>query len=154
MTKTIIAVIGTTILLAAIPAGFSATRTYDIPFDKATATLFSALHLDPDNTITNTFSVQAKAEGILADHMRMKLYAVKLDDYRPGATLAFTCSHAYNIGASGAEYIRFRIQKEAPDKSKITVDYCDRWVGMWPPFLFWNPGPFRDSKILDQIWKK
>ena len=55
--------------------------------------------------------------------------------------------------ANGAEYIRFRIQKVAPDKSKITVDYCDRWVGMWPPFLFWNPGPFRGSKILEQIWK-
>ena len=154
MKKTIIAVIGTTILLSATLSIFGATRTYDIPFDTATTTLFSALHLDPDDTITNTVSAQAKAEGKLADHMRMKLYAVKLDEYKPGATLSFTCSHAYNIGASGAEYIRFRIQKEAPDKSKITVDYCDRWVGMWPPFIFWNPGPFRDSKILDQIWKK
>ena len=154
MKKIIIATIGTTILLSAAPAVFGATRTYDIPFDKATTTLFSALHLDPNDAMTNTVSVQAKAEGILADHMRMKLYAVKLDEYKPGTTLAITCSHTYDIGAYGAEYICFRIQKQDPDKSIITVDYCDRWVGMWPPFLFWNPGPFRDSKILDQIWMK
>ena len=153
MKKTLIAVIGTSVLLSFIPAGFGTTRTYDIPFDEAATTLFSALHLDPGDTMTNTVSVQAKAEGVLANHMRMKLYAVQLDEYKPGITLAITCSHTYDIGASSAEYIRFRIQKQAPDKSKISVDYCDRWVGMWPPFLFWNPGPFRGSRILEQIWK-
>ena len=154
MKKIIIAAVGTTILLSAISAGFGTTRTYDIPFDEAATPLFTALHLDPTDTTTKPDWVQAKAENQLATLMRMKLYAVKLDEYKPGTALSFTCSHTYNIGASGAEYIRFRIQKQPSGKSKITVDYCDRWYGMWPPFIFWNPGPFRESKIHKQIWKK
>ena len=154
MKKKIVVAIGTTILLSAISAGFGTTRTYDIPFDEAALTLFSALHLDPSDTITKPDWVQAKAEDQLGTLMGMKLYVVKLEEYKPGTTLSFTCSHTYNIGANGAEYIHFRIQSTPPNKSEITVDYCDRWYGMWPPFIFWNPGPFRESKILKQIWKK
>ena len=141
-------------LVTVIFTGCGTTRTYDIPFEEAEATLFTRLNLDPVQTTTKPDWVQAKAQNELGRVMTKKLYAVVLHEYDPGTALSFTCHHLYDIGAVGGEYIRFDLRTKSPQKTRITVDYCDRWYGMWPPFIFWNPGLIRESKIHKLIWKK
>jgi hypothetical protein len=132
--------------------GCKTTRIYNIPYDKAESMLLSRLSLDKEVFIHKTQSVQAKADDMLAKSMRMRLYAVRLYWYRPSEGLIFACYHRYDIGATGREYIRFDLEKISAEKTRITVDYCDRWRGILPPFLFYNPGPFREKEIHKAIW--
>lgn len=50
------------------------------------------------------------------------------------------------------ESIRFDLRAVDANRTKITVDYHDRWYGMWPPFFFNNPGMVAERKILGVIW--
>ncbi len=97
---------------------------------------------------------QAKADGGLEKSMSMKLFAIDLHDHVPGKHLSFTANHIYNIGANGGEYIRFDLTAKQQDMTEITVNYTDRWIAMFPPFVFLNPGPFREKKIHRIIWQK
>ena len=81
----------------------------------------------------------------------MRPYGVDVHDDWPNE-LSFTCHHYYDIGAVGGEYIRFDLEKRDPERTRITVDYSDRWYGIWPPFVFWNPGIFRETTIHKLIW--
>jgi len=139
-------------VVVAVLAGCGTTRTYTMTYSHAETLLFTRLHLDKDSTLRNPRLVQARAEDKLMRPMSMKLFAVDLHSNTPGQYLSFTCHHLYNIGAVGGQYIRFDLKKEGDDKTSITVDYCDRWRGMWPPFVFWNPGPGRERKIHNAIW--
>jgi hypothetical protein len=153
-TKTVITVLAVAVmgLVGCMLAGCETTRTYNMPYSQAEAVLFERLHLDKDKTLTSPLNVQAKAQDDLAGPMSMKLFAVELHEHTPGTSLSFTCHHLYNIGAVGGQYIRFDLRKQTTDKTRITVDYCDRWWGIWPPFIFWNPGPFRERNIHNAIW--
>ncbi len=149
--------IATVLLIACIApllSGCSTTRQYPIPFAKAEAALFDTLHLDKDQVLNNTVMAQAKAEGELKKSMSMKLFAIDLHDHVPDRQLSFTANHIYNIGANGGEYIRFDLTAKQSNLTEITVNYTDRWVGMFPPFLFLNPGPFREKRIHRLIWQK
>lgn len=132
--------------------GCRTTRIYNIPYDKAESMLLLRLSLDKEVFIHKRQPVQAKADEVLARSMWMKVYAVRLNWYRPSEGLIFSCYHRYDIGATGSESIRFDLEKISAEKTRITVDYCDRWRGMWPPFLFYNPGPFREKEIHRAIW--
>lgn len=157
-TRLILIVPVATVLLVAGPApllsGCSTTRQYSMPFEKAEAALFDTLHLDKDQVLNNTVMAQAKAEGELEKSMSMKLFAIDLHDHVPNRHLSFTANHIYNIGAHGGEYIRFDLTAKQSDMTEITVNYTDRWVGMWPPFLFLNPGFGREKDIHRIIWQK
>jgi hypothetical protein len=124
-----------------------------MPFAKAEAALFDTLHLDKTKVLNNTVMAQAKAEGELGKSMSMKIFAIDLHDHVPDKHLSFTAHHLYNIGASGGQYIRFDLTATQANVTEVTVNYVDRWVGMFPPFVFLNPGPFREKKIHEQIWK-
>lgn len=82
----------------------------------------------------------------------MNLYATQLEMHIQGEALTLLCKHTYNIGANGGEYIRFKIKKIDENRTSVKVDYSDRWAGMWPPFLFWNPGWVRESRIVTHIF--
>lgn len=138
--------------LSPLLAGCSTTRTYSIPYAKAEDLLFDHLQLDKDLTLQNPRSVQARAEGDLERPMSMKLFAVDLHESTPGQLLSFTCSHLYDIGAVGGQYILFDLRRVDEGSTRVTVDYCDRWWGMWPPFVFWNAGPARERSIHKAIW--
>ncbi len=157
-TKLMLIVPLTTVLLVVVVApllsGCSTTRQYSMPFAKAEAALFSTLHLDKTQVLNNTIMAQAKAEGELEKSMSMKLFAIDLHDHIPDKHLSFTANHIYNIGANGGEYIRFDLTAKQPDLTEITVNYTDRWVGMWPPFIFLNPGSGREKNIHRIIWQK
>ena len=153
-TRLIIAGLAVAVIGVCLLSGCGTTRTYNTPYSKAEEVLFERLHLNKDETLASPVSVQAKADGELGNLMSMKLYVVVLNQYTPGTSLSFTCHHLYDIGAVGGEYIRFDLRKKSADMTSITVDYCDRWYGMWPPFIFWNPGPFRERNIHGAIWEK
>lgn len=142
------------VLVAPFLAGCSTTRQYSMPFAEAEVALFRALHLDKAQVMNNTIMAQAKAEGELEKSMSMKLFAISLHDHVPGKHLSFTASHIYNIGANGGEYIRFDLTAKQPELTEITVNYTDRWVGMWPPFVFLNPGTKREKNIHMIIWQE
>jgi hypothetical protein len=36
--------------------------------------------------------------------------------------------------------------------TRVKVNYTDRWVGIWPPFVFYNPGILRERRISGMIW--
>lgn len=150
---TITAVVVLVILFALFP-GCGTTRKYRMPYAKVEGLLFEHLHLDKDLTLRNPRSVQARAEGDLVRPMSMKLFAVDLHQSTPGQALSFTCHHLYDIGAVGGQYILFDLQRVDEGSTRVTVDYCDRWYGMWPPFVFWNPGPVRERNIHKAIWGK
>ena len=119
--------------------------------------MFATLHLDKEKVVgqaknSERFLPQAKAEGELAKSMTMKLFAVYLHDYVPGQRLSFTASHEYNIGASGSESIRFELTAQKPDATKITVDYTNRWKGIWPPFVVNDTGSSSEKNIHQIIW--
>lgn len=141
-------------IVVGVLAGCGTTRTYTMPYSHAETLLFERLHLDKDATLRDPRRVQARAEDDLMRPMSMKLFAVDMNSSTPGQFLSFTCHHLYNIGAVGGQYIRFDLKKKDDDKTSITVDYCDRWWGMWPPFVFWNPGPGRERNIHNAIWGK
>ena len=132
--------------------GFGTSKTYRIPYLETENILLSRLHLNLNELVNRPLSVQAKADDVLAKSMRMKLYAVTLDKYEPNNQLSFTCYHRYNIGAVGEEYIHFDIIKLTPTKTSITVNYSDRWKGVFPPFVFWNPGLARERHIHSEVW--
>ena len=140
------------IVLIYVLSGCAATKSYNIPFSRAGAVLFERLHLDEHQALSSPRSVQAKPKGNLAKQMSMELFAVDLHEYTPGTSLSFTCQHLYDIGAVGGQYIRFDLRKQAADKTRVTVDYCDRWYGMWFPFVFWSPGLSQERTILNEIW--
>ena len=157
-TKLMLIVPLTTVLLvvalAPLLSGCSTTRQYPMSFAKAEAALFDTLHLDKAQVLNDTLMAQAKAEGELEKSMSMKRFAIDLHDYVPDKHLSFTANHIYNIGANGGQYIRFDLTAKRPDLTEITVNYTDRWVGMWPPFVFLNPGPFREKSIHKIIWQE
>jgi len=134
--------------------GYGTTQTWNIPYSTAENILFSRLSLDKNKLTAGKLSVQAKVDDNLGKYMSMKIYSAKLNRYEPNERLDFMCQHRYNIGAIGGEYIRFSLTKRSPKKTKITVDYCDRWRGIWPPFVFWNPGLGREKHIHHEIWDK
>lgn len=139
--------------IAPLLSGCSTTRQYSMPFAEAEAALLDTLHLDKNQVLNNTVMAQAKAEGELEKSMSMKLFAIDLHDHIPDKHLAFTANHIYNIGANGGEYIRFDLTAKQPDVTEITVNYTDWWVGMWPPFVFLNPGTKREKNIHRIIWQ-
>ena len=141
--------VSSTILWACLH-NFGTSRTYDISYADAENLLLSSLHISLTELIDRP--LQAKAGDALADSMSMTLYSATLDRYEPNNLLSFTCCHRYNIGATGGEYIHFDIKRVTPAKTKILVNYSDRWRGMFPPFLFWNPGFARERHIHDQVW--
>ena len=151
--KIFLLALGLAWLIIAMFARGGTSKTYNIPFSDAAATLLTRLQLDPALTITQPDLVQAKADDILGTAMSMKLYAVDLQKYERGETLSLLCRHVYNIGASGGEFIRFRLRKKDSQRTHITVDYSDRWYGMWFPFVFWNPGTYRERNIHNLIWE-
>jgi len=157
-TKLILLFLAAAVLLAVVLApllsGCATTRQYPMSFAKAEAALLDMLHLDKDKVLNNTVMAQAKAEGELEKSMSMKLFAIDLHDHIPDNHLSFTANHIYNIGANGGEYIRFDLTAKQPDLTEITVNYTDRWVGMWPPFVFFNPGKGREKSIHRIIWQK
>ena len=125
-----------------------------MPYSRAEGLLFERLHLDRVSTLRNPQRVQARAEDELERPMSMKLFAVDLHESTPGQSLSFTCHHLYDIGAVGGQYMHFDLRKADESTTRIKVDYCDRWWGMWPPFVFWNPGPARERNIHNAIWGK
>ncbi len=149
----VLAVLGVVIFLGIRRLGWGTTRTYNLPFSQAEAFLLYRLGLD-ENDLARPLAVQAKVDSVLAEYMSMKLYRVHIDEYKAGEHLSFTCSHRYNIGASGQECIHFDLLKRTSAKTRVTVDYCDRWAGMFPPFVFWNPGLGREKGIHNEIWNK
>ena len=140
--------------LSSMVAGCGTTRTYKMPYSLAERLLFEHLHIDKDATLRNPHRVQARAEEELERSMSMKLFANDLHASTPGESLSFTCHHLYDIGAVGGEYILFELRKRDEDTTRIKVDYCDRWWGVWPPFVFWNPGLARERNIHNEIWGK
>jgi len=142
------------VFLAPLLSGCATTRQYPMSFAKAEAVLFDTLYLDKTQVLKNTVMAQAKAEGELEKSMSMKLFAIDLHDHTPGKHLSFTANHIYNIGANGGEYIRFDLTAKQPELTESTVNYTDRWVGMFPPFVFLNPGKGREKKIHRIIWQK
>jgi len=142
------------VFLAPLLSGCATTRQYPMSFAKAEAALFDTLHLDKTQVLNNTVMAQAKAEGELEKSMSMKLFAIDLHDHIPDNHLSFTANHIYNIGANGGEYIRFDLTAKQPELTEITVNYTDRWVGMFPPFVFLNPGKGREKNIHRIIWQK
>jgi len=140
------------VALMGLLVGCSTTRTYSMPYAFAEDRLFERLHLEINTTLETPGRVQAKADGDLEGPMAMKRYAVDLHGHTSGESLSLTLSHRYNIGASGGEYIQFELARITDSETRITVNYTDRWWGMWPPFVFWNPGPFREKRIHAAIW--
>lgn len=140
--------------LAPLFSGYSTTRQYAISFAHTEAALFETLHLDKTQVLNNTKMVQAKAGGDLAKSMSMQFFAIDLHGHVPGKHLSFTAYHIYNIGAIGGEYIRFDLMAKEPKLTEVTVNYTDRWVGILPPFVFLNPGFFREKNIHKLIWQK
>ncbi len=130
----------------------ASSRVYPMPFDQAEAALYESLRLDRDQVRTNPVRALAVAEGELAKPMSMTRYAVNPEIDVPGERLRLTLQHRYNIGATGAEYIRFDLQARGPDTTRVKVNYTDRWVGIWPPFIFYNPGMIRERRISKLIW--
>jgi len=149
----VLAIIGATIFLGICKFSRGTSRTYNITFSQAEDFLPYRLGLDKVD-LTRPFSVQAEVDSVLAEYMSMELYRVRIDEYEAGEHLSFTCYHRYNIGANGGEYIRFELLKRTSEKTMITVDYSDRWLGMFPPFVFWNPGLGREKGIHNEIWNK
>ena len=39
-----------------------------------------------------------------------------------------------------------------PDATQVRVNYTDRWIGIWPPFVFYNPGMLRERRISRLIF--
>jgi len=141
------------VIIAPLLSGCSTTRQYNLPFASAESALFDALHLDKTQVLNNTVMAQAKAEGELAKSMSMTLFAIDLHTCIPDKQLSFTANHIYNIGANGGEYILFELTAKSQNQTEITVNYTDRWVGIWPPFVFLNPGPKRERNIHRLIWE-
>lgn len=139
-------------ILSLCLAGCSTSRICNQSFTQVEGQLLSSIHLEEADIIHSSYLIQAKVEGELARVMSKKIYAVELRSYEAGRRLCFGLRHDYDIGAVGGEYITFDLQRRASGSTRIMVDYCDRWAGVWPPFIFWNPGGMRESKILDQIF--
>ena len=131
----------------------ASSRVYPVPFDEAEDVLYKSLQLDRNLLRTNPVMAQAVATGDLARPMSMEKYAVVPEVDMPGERLQLTLQHRYNIGATGAEYIRFELKALGPDRTQVRVNYTDRWLGIWPPFVFYNPGMIRERRISRAIWR-
>ncbi len=140
--------------LAIVPllSACASSRIYPMPFAQAETRLYTSLQLDRDQVRTNPVMAQAVATGDLAKPMSMTKYAVSPEIAMPGERLKLTLHHRYNIGAAGAESIRFDLQARGPNATRVKVNYTDRWSGIWPPFVFYNPGMIRERRISKQIW--
>ncbi len=65
--------------------------------------------------------------------------------------LVITIETEYNIGASGSETIRFDVTPVDDTHTRITVNYKDSWYGIWPPFIFWNPGVIVKYRMINSL---
>jgi len=147
------------IVLAVLAAGIifgifkfvrGTSRTYNISFSQAEVFLLYRLGIYRDD-LARKYS-HAKFDNSLAQYTSEQVYSVRVDEYREGEYLNFTCSCIYNILAEGGEYIRFELKKRGTEKTRITVDYSERFWGPFAPLGFWNPGIVRERDIHNEIW--
>jgi len=64
---------------------------------------------------------------------------------------SIVAQHEYNIGASGGVMVRFDLVPVDNNNTRVAVSYKDAWVGIWPPFVFWNPGIIVKHRIKDSL---
>ncbi len=128
------------------------TRVYGLTYPQTERILLDALHLDANLLFNNPKAMQAKVGPELNRYMKMKLYRVSIARYIPGEYLSMTVSHQYNIGATGQERVTFIISRKSKVKTSVTVDYCNRWVGIFPPFVYYSSSSINESRIQDLIW--
>ena len=129
-----------------------ATRKYGLTYLQAERMLLDALGLDAKALFNNPKVMQAKVGAELNRYMKMKLYRVRIARHIPGEYLSMTVSHQYNIGASGQERVTFIINRKSKVETSVTVDYCNRWVGIFPPFVYYSSSFINESRIQDLIW--
>jgi hypothetical protein len=140
------------ILLIILAVGRGTSRTYAMPYSQAEQLLFAYLHLDKNRILYKRGNVQAQAEGELAIAMSKKLYRVTIQSYVPDSSLSLTCFYRYDLGASGGQYVHFEINKIDDEKTRVTVDFSERYINMIFPDIYWNPGLGRENTILHAIW--
>ncbi|MFB6355802.1 MAG: hypothetical protein ABEJ65_04735 [bacterium] len=141
-------------ILMLVVSGCASTQNYSMRYERAQKALFENLHLKQSRMTGDTEPGQARVEGALKNSMSMGIYGVDQHRHVPGERMSFTVRHGYNIGATGSESIYFELLGTSPGTTRITVDYSDRWYGIFPPFVFYNPGLLRESRIHKIIWKK
>ena len=129
-----------------------ATRKYELSYPETERMLLDALGLDAERLFNNPKAMQAKVGPELNKYMKMRLYRVRIARHIPGEYLSMSVSHQYNIGANGQERVTFVIRRKSKVKTSVTVDYCDRWVGIFPPFVYYSSGSINESRIQDLIW--
>lgn len=130
----------------------STTRQYRMTFATAETRLLEALHLDKTTLLSDTVTPQAKAEGDLTAPMSMKLFDVYSITYVPGRELSFTADHIYDIMAAGGQFVYFDLTSTGPNSTRITVNFTDGGITMFPPFFYLDPGTTQEGQILDSIW--
>ncbi len=142
-------------------SGCSASRVYKMPYAEAENLMLARLGIAKKKLTTNksgsvSLDEELKKNSYAAD---IDGSAVELNKYQPDRYIKFTAYHRYNIMAAGGEYFYFVVKKINELNTKVSVNYSDRSVGCIPcfgycgiPFIFINPGMFRERKILDAIF--
>ena len=129
-----------------------ATRKYELSYPETERMLLDALGLDAERLFNNPKAMQAKVGPELNKYMKMRLYRVRIARHIPDEYLSMSVSHQYNIGANGQERVTFVIRRKSKVKTSVTVDYCNHWVGIFPPFVYYSSGSINESRIQNLIW--
>jgi len=78
---------------------------------------------------------------------------VSMDENTSPEKFTITLTHDYNIGATGGMTIRFVLTPVDETRTRLTVYFEDSWTGIWPPFVFWNPGMTIKQRIINSFGK-
>ena len=127
-----------------------ASIIYDGSLDETNRMILTYLDLDESN-FTNKHNEVVSSTNSPLFGLTETVYHVSIHKHLAFRKTSILLKHEYNIGASGSESIYFNIVPTDDNHTQMTIDYNDSWVGIWPPFVWWNPGVIMEHRIKSSL---
>ena len=122
------------------------------PYELAEWQAFAALGIDRDELIAGR-PAQSHVRGEIGSVLTMKIHNCRLIEHVPDSRIRFRGDHRYNILATGGERFEMAIERLAPGKTRVRVDYFEstRLFGVIP--ITYRIGKSQERRLLKAIFR-
>lgn len=122
-----------------------------IPFEEIQHSVFKTLTITPE--ILSKKHGYIKIDRIFSKDL-YEVYEIFILDYNENDSLSFSLVYTYDLASWGNEKIDFTLKKTDDETTTISINYRDFAVGLWPPFIIYNPGVLRERSIYTDLFLK
>ena len=124
---------------------------YDGSLDETNRMILTYLKLDENNFSNRHDYMTGLSTNSPLFQLTERVFLISMNENGTHSKTSIILKHEYNIGASGSEVICFNIMPINDNRTRVTIDYNDSWIGMWPPFVWWNPGAIITYRIKHSL---